>query len=73
MTKTESLGTVLLSIARLAIDLLVGSIALQRRIQRTMTSAAVVTLLVPHRRARQLLLGSEHSALAAGTARTLRC
>lgn len=60
----ESLGPEELSVARTAMDLLVGPITRQRRVQWTLALRAAEALLVPHRSLGQLLFGGEHGATA---------
>jgi len=67
----EALGAVVLAVAGLAVDLLVGAVAGQDRVERTLALAAAEALLVPHAALGELLLGGVHHAAAAGTPLTL--
>lgn len=65
VTIAESLGSEELSVARSAMDFLVGSIACKGRVQRTTTLRAAEALLVPNGSLGQLLFGGEHSSATA--------
>lgn len=56
MAVAESLGAEQLAVAGSAVDLLVGAIAGQHRVQRTMALSAVEALFVPHLNKTYLLL-----------------
>lgn len=73
MSIAKALGAVALAIAGLAVDVAIGTIAGQYRVQGTMTVGAVVAFLVPHLALGQLLLGSKDGATAAWTTLTLGC
>lgn len=65
MTESKALGPKEFAIAGATVDLLVGAIAREHRVQRPMTLGAVEALLVPHRALGQLLLSGEYHAAAA--------
>lgn len=62
----EALGAVVLAVAGLAVDLLVGAVAGQDRVQRAAALAAAEALLVPHGALGELLLGGVDHAAATG-------
>jgi len=70
VSETESFGSEQFAIAGPAVDLLVGTVASQHRIQRTMALCAVEALLVPHGSFSQLLFSGEDHSSAPGTALT---
>jgi len=65
---TKALGAEELAVAGAAVDVAIGSIAGQDRVQWPVAVGADVALLVPHLALGQLLLGGEYGSSAPGTA-----
>lgn len=64
MAKPESFGSEKLAVARSAVYLLVGSVAGQHRVERSMALGAVEAFLVPHSPLGKLLFGGKYHATA---------
>lgn len=64
MSEPESFRSEKLAVARSAVNLLVGSIAGQHRVERSMALGAVEAFLVPHSPLGKLLFGGEYHATA---------
>lgn len=64
VSEPESFGSEKLAVARSAVNLLVGSIAGQHRVERSMALGAVEAFLVPHSPLGKLLFGGEYHATA---------
>lgn len=73
LTIAIALGSELLGIAALAVDVLIGRLAAQNRVEALLAGAALEALLVPAASACQHLFGGIDIAAASGTALTLRC
>jgi len=71
MAVAEALGSEELSVAGTAVDVAIGSIAGQNRVQWPVAVGAVVAFLVPHLALGQLLLGGEHGSSASGASLAL--
>lgn len=65
--KAETFGPKEFTVARSAVDFLVGPVAGQHRVQWSMALGTVEALLVPHGALGELLLGGKHHAPATGT------
>lgn len=68
VAESETFGPEELSVAGAAVNLLVGAVARQHGIQRSMTFGAIEALLVPHGTLGELLLRGEHHAATTGAA-----
>lgn len=66
MAESEAFGPEELSVARAAVDLLVGAIACQHRIQGSVTLGTIEALLVPHGALGELLFRGKYHAAATG-------
>lgn len=64
MSESESFGSEEFTVAGSAVDFLVGSVAGQHRVQRSMTLGTVEALLVPHGAFGELLFRGKHHATA---------
>lgn len=73
MTIAESLWPEQFSVARAAMDLLIGTITSQSRIQWTMTFGTIEARLMPDCSFGQLLFGSEYGTAATRTSLTWCC
>lgn len=71
MSIAKALGAITLAIAGLAIDIAIGAIAGQHRVQWTMAVGAIVALPVPHLALGQLLFGGKDGATATWTSLAL--
>jgi len=67
VAEPETFGPEELSVARAAMDFLVGAIACQHGVQGSVTLGAIETLLVPHGALGELLFSGKHHATATGT------
>lgn len=66
MAESETFGPEELSVARAAVDFLVGAIACQHRIQGSVTLGTIEALLVPHGTLGELLFRGKYHATATG-------
>jgi hypothetical protein len=70
--ETVAFRAVLFGVAQFAVDVAIGTIAGQDRIQDAMAFAAIEAALVPHSSAGQHLLSGKNSATAARTTLSFR-
>lgn len=66
VAEAEAFGPEELSVARAAMDLLVGAVACQHGVQGSVTLGAIEALLVPHGALGELLFSGKHHATATG-------